>query len=253
MIGDAGAAAPIAGADAGLIAPRSVTHSSVGDPRWEPVRVTARLTEPVIHLDGHPAHLDGPASWGAYLAYVSAHGHGSLPAMTDDSALDFDLPIARWLAPAPDGVHDQARAADPAFVWGWACSRAVYAPAGYTTVPVRRRPAVDEAARYTRDGKWHLAAGPLKARDTPLSATHTGEVEWWALADPGLLQGLLDRVHGIGRHTRHGHGRVQRWTVTVDEAAAEKWQDRVWPDPDGAPDAIRAPYHHPTRRMPCRA
>lgn len=244
-----------AGPAAGLIEAGTVTCDTIGDLRWEPVRVTARLAEPVLNLDAHPAHLDGPASWGAYLAYVDAHGHAALPPMTDHTAADFDLPLARWFAPAPHDAHPAARAADPAYVWGWACSRAHYEAAGYTTVPVRRRPATDEAARYTRDTKWHLAAGPLKARDTPHSATHAHQITWWALADPEPLQHLLDRVHGIGRHTRHGHGRVLAWTVTHDEAARERWRDRTWPDPDGTgpPGAIRAPYHHATRRMRCRA
>lgn len=243
-----------AGSAPGLVTPGVMVTADLDSPRWEPVRVTARLTEPVINLDAHPAHLDGPASWGAYLAYADVHGHGALPSMTDDAAADFDLPLARWVVPAPPGAHVQALAA-PGHVWGWACSRATYEAAGYSTIPVRRRPAADEAARYTRDGKWHLAAGPLKARDTPHSATHAHEITWWALADPAQLQALLDRVHGIGRHTRHGHGRVLAWEVTPDEAAREGWRDRTWPDPDGtgAPDTIRAPYHHPTRRMPCRA
>lgn len=248
--------APLAGAGPApwLVEPRSVTHDTISEPRWEPVCVTARLAEPVIHLDGHAAHLDGPASWGAYLAYVERHGHDALPAMTDDAAADFDLPLARWVAPAPHHAHDTARAADPAFVWGWACSRAIYDPAGYTTIPARRRPAADEAARYTRAAKWPLAAGPLKARDTPHSATMTREITWWALADPEPLQALLDRVHGLGRHTRHGHGRVQSWEITPDDTARQRWRDRTWPDPDGtrAAGSIRAPYHHPTRRMPCR-
>lgn len=246
--------APLArGAGPALIAPGTAVDTT-GDPSWEPVRVTARLAEPVINIDGHPAHLDGPASWGAYLAYTDVHGYHSLPPMTDDTAVDFDLPLARWTAPAPGGAHPAARAADPGMVWGWACSAAHYDAAGYTTAAVRRRPATDEAARYTRDAKWHLAAGPLKARDTPHSATLTRQITWWALADPEPLQRLLDRVHGLGRHTRHGHGRVLSWQVARDPAARTRWRDRTWPDPDGTGPiaAIRAPYHHPTRRMPCR-
>lgn len=230
--------------------PHSVADTT-GDPRWEPVRVTARLAEPVLGLDSHAAPLDGPVSWGAYLEFVSVHGHGALPAMTDDHAVDFALPLATWTAPAPEGVHELARAADRSRVWGWACSRALYPQPEYTTVPVRRRPAADEAARYTTDRKWHLAAGPLKARDTPHQAVLVREIVWYALGDPEGLQHLLGRVHGLGRHTRHGHGSVLTWEITVDPAARERWRDRPWPDPTGHPTGIRAPYHHPTRKAPC--
>src|SRR5690606_33932854 len=105
-------------------------------PRWQPVRVVAHLATPVIGLDTHPMHLDGPAAWGAYRAYIAAHGHCSLPPLSDEHAVDFALPLATW------NMHG---------TWGWACSRAHYTPAGYTTVAMRRRPAVDEMARYTSD------------------------------------------------------------------------------------------------------
>lgn len=236
---------------------RTLPHGTVvdttSDPAWVPVRVTAHLAEPVINLDGHLAHLDGPAAWGAYMAYLSEHGHTALPPMRTGQVVDFALPMATWTAPAPGEVHELARAADPTRVWGWACSRAIYTPAGYTTIPVRRRPSVDEAARYTPDAKWHLAAGPLKARDTPHQAVLVQEVTWYALADPEPLRMLLQRVHTLGRHGRHGHGRVLAWDVIPDEEARTRWRDRTWPHPGGAPDGIRAPYHHPTRRMPCRA
>lgn len=235
-----------------VLDPHTITDTT-GDPRWEPVRVVARLGEPVIGIDGHGMHLDGPVSWGAYQEWVAEHGHDALPAMSDNAAVDFALPLATWTAAAPEGVHDLARAADPGQVWGWACSRAHYTAAGHTTIPVRRRPAVDEAARYATDRKWHLSAGPLKARDTPHPAVLVDQVTWWALADPEALQHLLGRVHALGRHGRHGHGRVLAWTVTVDEAARTRWRERAWPDPGGLPDGIRAPYHHRTRRMPCRA
>ena len=235
-----------------LVDPGSVVDTT-GDPGWVPVRVVARLAEPVINLDGHPAHLDGPAAWAAFEEYVAVHGHHSLPPMRHDTAVDFMLPMATWTAPAPGEVHELARAADPGLVWGWACSRAHYTPLGYVTVPMRRKPATGEAARYAPDKKWHLAAGPLKARDTPTPAVLTREITWWALANPGELERLLRRVRTLGRHTRHGNGRVLAWEITPDEEARTRWRDRTWPHPGGLPDTIRAPYHHPTRRMPCRA
>lgn len=233
--------------------PAAVTDTTAAA-RWEPVKVTARLADPVINLDGHAMHLDGPASWGAYQAYLAEYGHGTLPPMTSRRAVDWPLPLATWTVEAP-AVVDGAAVNAAGQVWGWACSRALYDAAGYTTVAVRRRPAADEAARYASEGKWHLSSGPLKARDTPASATLAGELSWWALADPEPLRLLLARVHTLGRHGRQGNGRVLSWTVAPDAAAAQGWRDRVWPDPSGAGPlgTVRAPYHHRTRRMPCLA
>lgn len=226
---------------------------TTGDPSWVPVRVTARLAEPVLNLDAHPLHLDGPAAFGAYLAHTADHGACALPPFGPDSCVDFALPIATWTRPAPGLVHPLALAAEAGMVWGWACSAAVYSPAAWTTVQVRRRPAVDEAARYTRDAKWHLSAGPTKARDVPHAAVITPEICWWALADPDALRRLLGRVRGLGRLTRHGNGRVLSWQVDVDDDARDRWRERTWPDPAGQPGTIRAPYHHPSRRMTCRS
>jgi CRISPR type IV-associated protein Csf3 len=233
-----------------LIEPGHATDTTT-DPGWVPVHVTARLTEPVVNLTGHPAHLDGPVSYGAYQEYLHANGHAALPPMSGDHAVDFDLPIAAWTAPAPGPVHPLARAATDGLVWGWACSRAHYEPLAYTTIAVRRRPAVDEGARYTKDRRWHLSAGPTKARDVPHPAVHVTAVTWWALADPDRLKALLDRVPSLGRLGHHGHGRVASWTVRPC-GERDAWRDRVWPHSDGTPDTIRAPYHHRTRMMPCR-
>lgn len=233
-----------------IVAPGTVADTT-GDGAWTPVRVVAHLAEPVINLDAHRAHLDGPAAFGAWLQHVAEHGHDSLPPM-GHSVVDFDLPLATWTAPAPGPVHELARAADPAQVWGWACSAAIYPDPAWTVVEVRRRPEEQAMHRYAPDRKVHLAAGPLKARNVAQPAVLTQAVTWWALADPGRLRALLDRVPGLGRLTRHGNGRVARWEVIPDPDAATRWRQRVWPDPAGVPDTIRAPYHHQTRRMPCR-
>lgn len=220
-----------------LVDPATVADTTA-DPSWSAVAVTATLATPVVHPADHPLHLDGPASWGAYQQYLHAHGHATLPPMTPTSAVDFTLPLATWTA------HG---------TWGWACSRAHYTPTAHLTLAARRRPAVDEMARYTADAKTHLAAGPLKARDTPLPATLVEAITWYALADPDDLADLLtEHVWALGRHTRHGHGRVQRWTVTPHDGR-DAWRARTMPDP-GSPTRlpVRAPYHHPTRHVPAR-
>lgn len=243
-----------------MAAPAFVTSTTVPpgtvvdtttSPQWTPVRVVARLTEPVVGLDTNPLHLDGLLSWAGYLTHVDQHGHLHLPPLSPDQCADFALPLATWAMPAsvPD-PHPLAVGAG-GLVWGWACSAAWYTPAGHTTVNVRRRPATDVMARYTTDNSHHLSTGPLKARDTPHPATLVGEVTWWALADRARLQAMLDRVIGVGRMPRHGHGRVLRWTVGRDDTAIDQWRWRHLPDPAGRPETIRAPYHHHSRRMPC--
>ncbi len=227
----------------------AVTDTS-GDGGWEPLRITAMMAEPIAGWDAHGGHLDGPLSWGAFLAYEATHGRHSLPAMGPDSAVDFALPLATWTRPAPDSVHPLAiNAAEE--VWGWACSAARYETTAMTKIEVRRKPAAEAMARWTKDRKHHIATGPLKARDGVVPAIVTPEIVWWALGAPDMIRDILARVTHLGRHTRHGHGRVLSWDVTVDEAARERWQRRVWPDPAGASEGIRAPYHHPSRKMPC--
>lgn len=202
--------------------------------RFRPVVVTAHMDTAVVGLDTHPPHLDAPASWGAYQAHRAAHGVDALPPMADEHAVDFDLPLATW---ERDGG------------WGWCCSRAHYEPLGYTTVDVRRRPETDVMARMSSDRKHHLSAGPMKARDTPHPATLVAEVVWYALADPAPLRDLLDRVWALGRFGRHGHGRIARWDI-AEHHDRDAWTDRVFPDPEGRVQGIRAPYHHRMRQVP---
>jgi hypothetical protein len=228
----------------------SVRDDTTGDDIWQPLRVTATLAEPVAALDLHAAHLDGPLSWGAFQLWQQTHGRHSLPPMGADSCVDFSLPLATWTRPAPDGAHPLTLTPDGQ-VWGWACSAAVYTPAAHTKVEIRRKPADRAMGRWAADRKHHVATGPLKARDGVVPAVVTREIVWWALGLPNPVRETLQPVTHLGRHTRHGHGQILSWAVQVDEAARDLWQRRVFPDPHGTPNTIRAPYHHPTRRMPC--
>jgi hypothetical protein len=212
--------------------------------------VTARLAEPVVGLAEQLAPLDGPASWGAYL--TSQEARVPLPPLTAEWAVDFALPLATWTTPCTRPDPDpRLLAADGSSVWGWACSRALYQVDAHTAVQVRRKPATREMAHYTREKKHHSGLGPFKARDVTLPAVLAREVYWHALAQPDQLRALLARVTHLGRHTRHGHGRVLAWDVVADEEAREGWRQRPLPIPGGRPERIRAPYWHHTREMPC--
>lgn len=223
---------------------------TTADGGWEPVTVTAVLADPAVSLDAHPAHLDGPAAWAAYLAHLDEAGHCSLPAPSRSGPVtDFPLPLAAWTAPAPAGADPAALNGD-GLAWGWACSRVLLAAPSHATVNVRKRPETDAAARYAKDGKWDIGAGPLKARDVPFAAVIAREARWHALADPPALLALLRRVHHLGRLGGHGNGRVLEWRVEP-HADRGAWRDRVMPLEGGAPGSVRAPYWHPSRRMPC--
>ena len=219
---------------------------TTSDPRWSPVTVTAHLAEPVVGV-ADPMHLDGPLSWAAFLA-AKAHDI-VLPALGDGPPVDFALPLATWTAPAPPGADPSILTAT-GDVWGWACSRAIWAPVAWTAAHTRKAPAVTEMARYGTDRRYHAALGPHKARNALHQAAVADRITWHALAEPDHLTELLTRLHGLGRLTRHGWGRIHRITVTPS-ADRDAWRDRDMPDPDGIPGGIRAPYWHPTRHITC--
>ena len=89
----------------------------------------------------------------------------------------------------------------------------------------------------------HIDAG------RPANGCRAPRCLWLTLADPEPLAELLDRVLSVGRLGRHGHGHVLRWEVHPHDDR-EAWRDRVFPRPGGVPQSIRAPYHHPKRKVP---
>lgn len=231
-----------------LVPPRSAVDT-MDDSGWVPLRVVAHLSEPIV-TDTDPMHLDGPLSWCAYLDHEEQGG--VLPPMAPDFATDFEIGLATWTRPHPaSGTDPRWLAADGASTWGWACS-AAYAPALLRSLAHTRRPVpVREIARYTTAKSVHTGAGPYKARNVPHAAVWVPEVTWWCLGDPSRVGELAKRLRGLGRLSRHGHGTVASVDVAVDEDARDRWSWRQWPDPSSPHmGACRAPYHHPTRRMP---
>ncbi|MFB9776148.1 hypothetical protein [Brevibacterium otitidis] len=187
-----------------------------------PVTVTARLDSPVIEAGRWPIMLD------SILAYARALT-GDLPLLRLDTDPEIPLPLERW---------------EDTTGWGWKVSQAHYRIAGYTTVEIRRKPAVEAMARYGDFKNHHLGLGPHKARDIRREAAWIHEMRWHAIAtDVDQLVCLLTRVHGIGKHVSIGFGHVTDWQVSpsTDPAA---WQDRGFKPGQ----RTRPPYWHPVGR-----
>jgi CRISPR type IV-associated protein Csf3 len=226
---------------------------TVTGPQWTPVRVEARFSEAVIGLPKDPMHLDGPLAWSAYQDALMAGDPGTLrlPPMRE-WAHDFVLPLAVWTAPCTRSDPDpRLLAADGMSAWGWACSQARYRVLRHTVAHVRRRPPNDQMAYWTSAERYHPALGPRRAANIQHQGVWVDTVRWWALADPGRLRQLLDRVTHVGRLARQGWGRVMSWTVVDDPAAVKLWRARWFPGVGGEPQTVRAPYYHESRRMPC--
>lgn len=232
------------------IYPISVHHD---DPR--PLRITAVMAEPVVTF-GDGLHLDGAVAYGAFMS-LPRPVRESMPPTSAPEALDFDLPLNRWHYEAPEGsaagaLDDEGR------VWGWQCSAAHAVWQHHGTAEVRRRPPVQEMARYTDARTVQINCGPFKAQDKAFPTLWAPEIVWYAIGTPDSLRQLLEHVPGLGKLTGHGHGRVLRWDVAeVGCADADRWARRRlpttapgavgWP----ARGAIRPPYYHASRVVPC--
>ena len=223
--------------------------ADAGSERWKPLTVTAHLVEPVAGWRDDIT-LDGPLSWGAYLAYVDEHGD-DLPPKNPLWAVDFDLPLAKWSAPLPASWKPDPRllTADGE-VWGWCVSRPMFDEPALSVVEVRRKPALEEMSQWSNAKRHHIGLGPLKARNVPHAAGFVREITWSALGDKAGMEDLLARVHNIGRLSRSGNGLVASWEVTIG-GTSNDWEDRPMPSEGGFLTAVRAPAHHPSRQVPC--
>jgi len=233
---------------AGLVSPGSVVDTTT-DPGWTPVRVTVTLADPIVGIPRDPMHLDGPVSRAAFLA-ASSRGL-RLPPM-GEWVHDFQLPFATWTAPCTRSDPDpRLLAADGQSVWGWACSAAHYTVLRHIVAYVRRRPALEEMARWCTDRKHHISLGPRRAANIPNQGAWVQTITWWALADKPRLEKLLTRLTHLGRMARHGWGRILTTKVEEDPKAVHLWRLRDMPDPAGQIATIRAPYWHRSREMLC--
>ena len=201
------------------------------------LQVTAYLDTPVI---GTLSPLDAPLSYAAYQRAV--RDGRPLPPMTDEYVTDFPLPLSRW---EREGV------------WGWCTSDAIVSIHDFSTsVEIRRKPATREMARFTKAKDHHSGLGAMKARNTVLSADYYRELDWLVACDDqaqaDALLDLLGDVTNLGARHRNGFGHVQKW-----ELRPLKYTDMIWekrrpmPTPDGpVMRRPRAPYHHPSGRVP---
>lgn len=220
-----------------------------------PFRVRAVMGEPLIYYhDG--LHLDGLLAWGAYQAHVREHGADGIPNINAPWALDFDLPLARWQRPVPDGatLHPNLLDAD-GMLWGWCASAGFAEWVAHGKMEFRKRPDLMRMARYTKNPSHHLGAGPFKAFDLAYPTELAFEIEWYALGDRERCEALLCDVTHIGKKSKLGMGKVLRWEV---EDIGHDWSIekegvlmRRMPRDGGRPGTIRAPYHHQSRRAPC--
>lgn len=233
------------------------TRDQLDGKRWMPLVVTAELSEPVIYY-GDGMHLDGLLAYSAFRVYARHNGLDGIPHITEPWVVDFDLPLCRWTAPAPEETDSRLLTADGQ-AWGW-CASAVQLPddAPRRSVALRKMPATDEMARYTDSPSVTLGAGALKAADLVFPAVLTRQLVWYAAGDKNKVRRLLKHITHVGKKTAHGYGRVQRWSVrqadddwSTDRAGVlmRRMPATVRPQAHHHRMAVRPPYHHPSRVM----
>lgn len=225
----------------------------------EPLRITARMQEPIVYY-GDGLHLDGPLSYGAYMA-LPREEREALPPISGDWAEDFELPLARWVCETPlSGREDARLLTEDGAVWGWCCS-AVHADWALSARhAVRKMPDTDAMVRWGKDRSVHLSGGQLKACQVEYPGAFASFLVWYALGALEEVRSLLMRVRNLGKMSNHGCGRVMEWRV---EPWPEDWsRERAGrltrrmpagyrPQEPAGMAMIRAPYHHRSRRILC--
>lgn len=219
-------------------------------PGMEPCEVIAELSEPIAYYeDGMP--LDGLLAWAAYILLPSdvreAMGkadHLAWPA-------DIDVPLARWsiepLADTPPELCRDGR------LWGWMASYACAEWLSRGTMHVRKRQPQNEYVTWT-DAKACLpGAGKEKACDIPIPSVSAREVRWYCIGHREQIRHLIRLVRALGKKRHLGMGTVLRWTVARSSVSPEEIiARRAIPAEGGMLRAIRAPYWHVSRLVPCR-
>lgn len=223
--------------------------SNVSESIWQPLSITAHLSEPIAGWR-EDIGIDGPLSFAAMLEFIDEHGN-VLPPKNQKWALDFEIPIAKWAIPLPNGISADPRLlTQDGQVWGWCVSDPQYEEAFPQVVDVRRKPAIEEMSRWSRANRHHIGFGPHKARNVPHNAAFVRSITWYVLGEQEGIERLLKRVKALGRLSRAGNGRVMKWVVEpCDDQNA--WKQRCFPADQGVDLPVRAPAWHKSRLVPC--
>lgn len=230
---------------------------------YAPLRVTARMDEPIAYL-GDMLHLDGPLAYAAYHDLDERTRKTIAPIETTDWPIDVMLPVSTWWADYSPSAHGDVDPrlcgtnGDAQQFWGWCCSAADESAWGARSkIEVRKKPALREMGRYTDAKSANLSSGHMKAYDLAIPTVLALEVVWYAHGDADKIRALLQRfVPALGKKRSTGNGTVREWVV---EQAEHDWSV-IGADgqltrrmPFGAAPgsarygAIRPPYYHATR------
>jgi len=213
----------------------------------QPLRVRAYPSGQIItYGDGLP--LDGPLAWAFFDALPDAE-RDALPPLNGPDAVDFDLPLAKWVGGG---------------TWGWRCSWACADIRAEGRAEIRKRTISDEAAAWSDARRMDTSAGRFKPADLAYPSIIAPAITWYCVGDLDAVRALLSRVHSIGKATNKGYGRIMRWEVEPHAADLSLAYDgelmRALPpsvaepilsDPSRytpRPHGIRPPYHHASRR-----
>ena len=232
----------------------------------EPLHIVAHMSEPVVYY-GDGMHLDGILAWAKYTDLLPAE-KSEVPPIIDPWALDFDLPLRTWSVQSvtPEYMDDRLFVNRPRVrdghkdgaLWGW-CASAVHADwLCDDRYAIRRKPEIEQMARYTTSPSVNLGAGQQKATNILMPAKFALELHWYAVGDVVEVERLLT-THGraVGKITTKGPGNVRRWEV---EQWPRDWSVRRdcelartmpigFKEANGyvAEASIRPPYHHHSR------
>jgi hypothetical protein len=236
--------------------------------KMTPLRITAIMQEPVVYY-GDGLHLDGPLAYGVFQSLTPPE-RDVLPPIASEWASDFELPLDRWYCrvTAPASTDDRLFATPPkregnlkmGEVWGWKCSAAHADWVGSSNLDVTRPPPLRAIGRYSSAKRLEISSGRFKASLVPYPQRLSERLCWFAVGDPQWISRLLACVLSIGKFSSKGSGRVRKWLV---EEWPHDWSiqqegvlTRRMPvgyglEGNSVFGAIRAPYHHASRRTLC--
>lgn len=227
----------------------------------QPIRVTATLRHGIAHASPWTVSLDGLLAAQLWAQHKANHTPET-SALDQPDPPDLELPLARctadpqwWHWAATCGWPDQTPDRPEIRYWGTRLDHR-HAEHNATALP-KNLP--------DSQGRW-------KAYWMPLPVTVTRTLTWHAVGDPETIQRLLTPVTAIGKKRSQGEGRVDAWTIVVDDtldnfaaghlsaagSLARPCPEACLAGRDGIVDggagyaAIRPPHMHYSRRTDVR-